>query len=248
MRAMLALLAIMTVASPGLTQAQTINGRVIDAITRQPVAGAELRLMIADVMVANAVSDSAGQFRLNARRQGRYQILASRLGYADAESRFIELMNDQAVNAELVMSSQAVKLAPLTLDVPRDRYLDSKGFYERMRTGTGDFLTGPQILKRNTLSLVDLLRGMRGVKIQRVNNTRQEVYFAGANCHPVIVLDGMTVRHGGRNVGTTQSLDDLVPVAHLDAIEVYRGGSGVPPEYEAPNASCGVILLWTRHK
>jgi hypothetical protein len=248
MRATLALLAAITIASPCLISAQTINGRVVDAITRQPVGGAELRLMIADVMVANAVSDSAGQFRLAARRQGRYQILATRLGYADAESRFIELMNDQTVNAELVMSSQAVKLAPLTLNVPRDRYLESKGFYERMQSGTGDFLTGPEIQKRNTLSLVELLRGMRGVKIQRINNSRQEVYFAGANCHPVIVLDGVTVRYGGRNVGTQQTLDDLVPVAHLDAVEVYRGGSGVPPEYEAPNASCGVILLWTRHK
>jgi outer membrane cobalamin receptor len=146
-----------------------------------------------------------------------------------------------------MMRGEAVKLTPLTLDAPRDRYLESNGFYERMKTGSGHFMTGDQIRKRNAFALADLLRGMRGIKIQRVNS-RSEVYFTGANCLPMIILDGVTVRWGGKSVGTIQPLEDLVPISHIDGIEVYRGGSGLPPEFIGPNAGCGVILIWTRHR
>jgi hypothetical protein len=88
------------------------------------------------------------------------------------------------------------------------------------------------VRRRNSYFLADLLRGMRGIKIQRVN-MRNEVYFTGANCFPMIVLDGVTVRWGGKQVP--------------DGIEAYRGGSGAPTEYIGPNAACGVILIWTRH-
>ena len=45
--------------------------------------------------------------------------------------------------------------------------------------------------------------------------------------------------------GGAPSLEDLVNVSHIEGIEVYRG-SGVPMEFEGPNASCGVIVVWTR--
>jgi hypothetical protein len=32
----------------------------------------------------------------------------------------------------------------------------------------------------------------------------------------------------------------------LEAVEIYRGPSQVPPEYNLMNSACGVVLLWTR--
>lgn len=243
----LALLVALMAFGAGAASGQTVNGRLIDAVTGNPVVGAEIRLMRGDRLIETATSDSTGRFRLSGREAGRYQMIATRIGYGDVQSQYVELAAGQSVNAELQMSSEAVKLAPLTLEVPRDRYLDSHGFYERMKTGTGDFLTTEQIQRRNTPSLVDLLRGMRGVKIQR-NGRSQEVYFGTLSCLPMIILDGLTVRWGGKSVGTIQPLDDLVQVGHIAAVEAYRGGSGLPPEYIGPNAACGVILIWTRHK
>jgi hypothetical protein len=231
------------VALPG----QAVNGRVIDGLTRQPLAAVAVQLLDGDRAIASATTDSLGRFTLRARDRGRYRVAASRIGYADATSSYIELVVGEAITAELQLSSQAVKIAPLTLDVPHDRYLESKGFYERMQSGNGDFMTGEQVRRRNAYSLADLLRGMRGVKIQRMN-ARNEIYFTGTNCLPMIVLDGVTVRWGGKSVGTIQPLEDLVPVAHIDGIEAYRGGSGIPPEFIGPNAACGVLLIWTRHK
>jgi hypothetical protein len=239
--------AVLALLGPTLSGGQTVNGRLVDAITRQPVIGAEVRLVQGERILVSAASDSLGRFIVSARQPGRYQLIATRIGYGEVQSQFVELSAAQTVNAELQMSSEAVKLAPLTLEVTRDTYLEGNGFYERLKTGTGDFLTTEQIQRRNTHSLVELLRGLRGVKVLR-NGVKQEVYFSSGSCLPMIVVDGVTVRWGGRTTGMLQPLDDLVTVAHISAVESYRGGSGVPPEFIGPQAACGVILIWTRHK
>jgi uncharacterized membrane protein len=232
---------------PAALVGQVVQGRVMDAATRQPIPAAGVRLIEGDRTIAEVISDSAGRFTLRADTRGRYRVAASRIGYTNALTDDLELLAERAISIEVVMRGEAVKLTPLTLDAPRDRYLESNGFYERMRSGSGHFMTGDQIRKRNAFALADLLRGMRGIKIQRVN-ARNEVYFTGANCLPMIILDGVTVRWGGKLVGALQPLEDLVSVPHIGGIEVYRGGSGLPPEFIGPNAGCGVILIWTHHR
>jgi len=226
--------------------AQTITGRVIDAQTREPLSAVTLRLVRGDRDIASAVSDSLGAFMLTASVSGNYAILATRIGYAPLRTSVLELERGQALGIELQLSGEAVRIAPLTAVVARNPYLESKGFYERMRGREGAFMTEEQIRRRNASTLVDVLRTMRGVKIQR-NGWRQEVYLAGGDCLPQITVDGVTMRWGGRSIGTIQPLEDIVSVTHIQGIEVYRGGSGAPREYIGPNAGCGLILIWTRH-
>jgi hypothetical protein len=241
-------IAAVLIAPPGLN-AQRLHGRVLDAQTRAPLAGVELKLLQGDRALAVTVSDSGGRYSVQAPGRGRFRLAGARIGYADALSEYVELGVDAIVAADLMMSSTPVKVTPLILDAPRDSYLQSHGFYERQAVGVGDFMTGEQIVRRNPQTVSDLLRGLRGIKIQRVN-FNNEVYFAGANCYPAIVVDGQTLRWGGRTLGAAGAvpLDDLVRIGHIDAIEAYRGGSGAPAEFMGPNAGCGVILIWTRHK
>jgi hypothetical protein len=234
---------------PAALAGQAVQGRVVDAVTRQPVSTVLLRLLEGEKVLAETTTDSAGRFELRPAQRGQFRVTATRIGYANATSNPVDLRTAQDVTLELLMQGEAVKVAPLTLNAPRDRYLESRGFYDRMQSGTGDFMTGDQVRRRNAQSLADLLRGMRGVKIQRVNSYN-EIYLTGTNCLPMIVVDGVTVRWGGRTTPsrTLQPLEDLVAVGHIDGIEVYRGGSGLPQEFNGPNASCGVILIWTSHK
>jgi len=227
-------------------EAQTVTGRVIDAATREPLPAVTLRLMQGEREIATTVSDTVGRFRLAAAVSGRYTIVTGRIGYAALTSGVLDLERGQALGLELQMSGEAIRIAPITATVARNPYLESKGFYERLRGREGDFMTEEQIRKRNASTLVDVLRSMRGVKIQR-NGWKQEVYLAGGNCLPQIVVDGVTMRWGGRNVGMSQALDDMISVPHIQGIEVYRGGSGAPREFIGPNAGCGLILIWTRH-
>ncbi|HUF51584.1 MAG TPA: carboxypeptidase regulatory-like domain-containing protein [Longimicrobiales bacterium] len=242
--AMFGLVLVLCAASPA--GAQVIRGRVLDASTARPVPAATLQLLVDDRPVATAPSDSAGLFTLEVRAPGRYRIVATRIGYQETESRVLELSGRDTTIVELRMAAEPVPLSPLEVNPP-DRYLSSVGFYERLQAGMGDFRTAEQIERRNTYSIIDILRSMRGVKIQRVG-WRSEVYLASPQCMPQVVLDGVTIRWGGRLPAIMQPLDEIVNGAHVDAIEVYRGGSGAPTQFVGPNAACGIILIWTRHR
>jgi hypothetical protein len=41
---------------------------------------------------------------------------------------------------------------------------------------------------------------------------------------------------------------DDIPLQVIEALEVYRGPSGLPPEFNnrMGNPSCGAIVIWTR--
>jgi hypothetical protein len=43
-----------------------------------------------------------------------------------------------------------------------------------------------------------------------------------------------------------QSIDVMVQVVDIGAIEVYPGGASVPPQFGGREAACGVIAIWTR--
>lgn len=226
---------------------QTVHGRVIDALTRQPVSGAALQLMRGSEQIAVIGSDSAGRFLLRVPGPGSYRVVASRIGYSNAESHALSLNADQSIETLLQIKSEPVRLAPVTLTASRVPYLESRGFYTRMEAGGGDYLTSEVIRRRNSSSLLEVLRSMKGVKVQRMGS-RQEVYLTNANCMPQITVDGVTLRWGGKAMTTVQHLDDLVSVGHIDAVEVFRSSSRVPSEFVGPNAACGVILIWTRHQ
>jgi hypothetical protein len=234
---------VLCVASPA--SAQVIHGRMVEAASGQAIPGVTLQLVVGERPVLAAVSDSAGRFLFAPREPGRYRIEATRIGYVHAERR-VQVGTGDTIVVELQMTTDPVRLAPVDVD-PRDRYLISTGFFERMKSGTGDFRTAEQIERRNTHSIIDILSSMRGVRIQRVG-WRSEVYLASPQCLPQIVLDGVTIRWGGRLPGIVQPLDEVVNGAHVAALEVYRGGSGAPTEFVGPNAACGVILIWTRHR
>jgi hypothetical protein len=51
------------------------------------------------------------------------------------------------------------------------------------------------------------------------------------------VVDGVLV--------PMDNIDD-VPLNNIGAVEVYRGPSEMPPEFNYPDAVCGVVLIWTR--
>jgi hypothetical protein len=233
--------------SPAVAAAQSVNGRVIDAASRLPVPAVEVKLLQGERVIARALVDSTGRFVLNAGTAGRYHIVATRIGYADAQTPPLDLTSGQMFSAELQIAGTALRFAPLAVDASRDPYLERAGFYERMRTGNGYYLTGTEIQRRNPATLVDVLRTARGMKVQRVNQMRHEVYLVSPQCLPQIVVDGVMVRWGGTVNNALRPLEELVRVPHIDAVEVYRPSQGVPPQYAGANSQCGTILIWTRH-
>jgi hypothetical protein len=59
-------------------------------------------------------------------------------------------------------------------------------------------------------------------------------------CETQYFLDGAAVAAG------TPVLDNLAP-NNVAGIEVYRGASETPIQFDYGRASCGAIVIWTRH-
>ena len=121
-----ALLVLLLAAAPAA--AQTLSGRVTDAASGAPVAGARLTLLDASGgTAATAQSAADGAFRLQARVPGGYRVSAQRLGYRATLTREVELAAGAAVEVELRMAA-----APLVLDTAVARIGRDRGVHGRV--------------------------------------------------------------------------------------------------------------------
>ena len=60
-------------------------------------------------------------------------------------------------------------------------------------------------------------------------------------CLPRLFLDGVRVTYDVQN-----DINAVVDPGQVEAIEVFRGPSEIPVQYNDNNSQCGVILIWTR--
>lgn len=222
--------------------AQIISGLVLDGLTSEPLVAADV--IVEDVRgepVARSISNEDGHFWVRVDGPGLYSLRLSRIGYDSTRAVTVAAAPDQNLFIEIRANPVAVGLDPITVSAPRVLpYLEASGFYDRMRRGHGDFL-GPRDIARFPGAFPShLLRRIAGVSV----SARGGIYmrginsFSGGPCSPTIVLDGMTLREA--------ELDDLIPLSHIDAIEVYKGAATVPPQWRGYGV-CGVIAVWTKH-
>jgi hypothetical protein len=72
----------------------------------------------------------------------------------------------------------------------------------------------------------------------------QNVRGAPANeCLPRLFVDGTRVTYDAMN-----DINSVVNPNQIEALEVFRGPSEIPVEFNDNNSACGVILIWTRHE
>ncbi|HEX2081370.1 MAG TPA: carboxypeptidase-like regulatory domain-containing protein [Longimicrobium sp.] len=96
--------------------AQTVRGRVTEAGTGQPVAGAVVILLDeCGGRVSASLSDAQGAFAVAAAGSGTYSLRAERVGYATAVSPALSLQHGQAAEQALVMQPRQVQLEPLVV-------------------------------------------------------------------------------------------------------------------------------------
>lgn len=222
---------------PADTTAQVLTGRTVAAGDNRPLSTVELKLLArSGEVVATAISNAEGVFRLSADSPGRYGLLAVGFGYDSVFVPDLELLSGDEVRVE-------VRLGPRPIDLPALEVLGSRGardglvsdYYRRLdqhrKTGRGT------VLDRADL---EFLSGLRAeVVVGRQRNVYQSreggrvtTYLRrnGRYCVPAYYINGLKA--------TPAALD--IPVGSLQGVEIYRGNEH--PEF----SGCGVILLWTR--
>jgi hypothetical protein len=239
--AVMALVAVAALASP--LAAQTIKGTLLEDGTDIPVSLGIVVLLDEELDSINATMTSDdGEFRLSSEEPGNFFLMASGLGYRHTTVGLFELGEGGEITIEFRLAREPLTLEGLLVEGARhaeESSLARNGFYARLRTGFGEFVTPVDLEKTSARLTEDLFLQFQGMIVDPSGSVRMRD-DRGRACRPAIYLDGVFIRE--------RPLEQIASVEELEAVEIYRRRSETPLEYvgAARRVNCGVIVFWTK--
>lgn len=247
------------VAAQGRVGSAGISGRVLDAGSREPIAGAVVQIRTLDRTVE---TDSLGRFTLSGLPAGFFAIRVIRIGYAPVE-RNLTTTSGRVATVEYVLTAEAAELPDVVVAGKPEEVEGSAilaGFEERRRMGGGTFLDQTTLTRYATRRMSDVLRGAANLRMITDN---QHVYVASnrqlvrsmrpnANgpCYLDIILDGQLIwsmsREGETPGARPPNINDVVNVAELAATEIYGSTASIPLKYRSIGNACGALMFWSK--
>ena len=231
-------------------------GYIHDEVTGRAIQGASV---LFESMSTSKTTSELGFFTFTDVPIGVHFLRIEALGYAERRVQ-VRLSDDQSYETEVYLSSEAVELEGLSVEViPRRTFNELRDLDIRLDRGPGQFILRTEIDQRGG-NLISPLQGRRGVRIQgsggissgRSVQLRRAQHLtstaAGQHtivaCYPAVFVDG---RRFSRRASLGDQETDLTEFlsSDMDAVEVYSGSS-VPAVFGGGDAACGAILVWTR--
>ena len=222
-------------------------GQVRDS-TGRGLSGAQIVL---EGTATETRTDSVGTFRL-VMPAATYALLVRHVGYR-ALRRELTLVNGDTVRALLTLAAaETPELDPVTVRGDRDYVPGRAGFAYRRRLGFGTFMDSVELRKDDGRTLSNVLRRVPGLKIvlaatrsSMAGSPKEYAAHPVGGCFVAVMLDNVFIYRGLRGEEPPDLRKDI-QVMDLEAIEYYRGGGPLPPEFSIRHADCGVLVLWTR--
>lgn len=249
----LPLLALACIIPSHALTAQTVLGRVFDAVTTEGVGEAEITLSDSTgTVVARSMSERSGRFLARLSEAGIYVLTLTRLGYATGDSAVVHLAPDQTRYLEIELQPEALGLPGFTVrGDPQLPQLELSGFYHRRDMGRGKFLDPGDIQAKLVIQTSEYLRRVpfirmetRGISFEPyISRGMISLGHGNRPCFPDVVLDGVPVREGGFALSLT--FDDIVSPHDVEAMEIYSGGASTPRQWLS-HSGCGLIVIWTK--
>ena len=217
-------------------RATTLVGTVRDT-TGVPIP--QTRLTASGLLT---VSDSAGRFSLGPLESGATTLLVRRLGFEPLDIG-LTLAVGATQSLNVVMTVLPQDLPGMTTSAQTYADVRLRDFYRHRQSGIGYFLDRREIEAKNAQRISDILRRVPGTRMMPDRGGRTTMRMGrsmgGRDCPPDVWVDG--VRAAGMQV-------DDVPLGDVEALELYRGPAGLPPEMNSRfgNPGCGALIIWTR--
>jgi hypothetical protein len=205
----------------------------------KPLEGAEVDIVGTSL---RGNTDEQGRVALLAIPPGKAVLRVRRLGYSELKIPLLVTPGQ--------LSETTYKLHPIASDLDKvvvresalvpARYAGTTrfdGFYRRRAAGNGTFFTREIIDARRAEKSEDLLKMATGIRITYRGSTPL-VNFA--RCEQVnVYIDGIRSHDGFRDFNALSPLE-------IEAMEIYKGISEVPPEFSPRPNDCAAIVVWTR--
>jgi len=226
------------VAAPWPAAAQQGTSALVGVI--RDSSGVPVSVATVTASRAQALSDTAGRFALAGLPAGSTTISVRRLGFLPSE-HVVVLVADQRDSLFITLAALPANLPGVTTaaDTRRRQYLFD--YYRHQTAGAGRFYERAQIDAMRVTQLSDLLRRVPGVHVVPDRNGRYNIRMRRTvrDCPPDFWVD---------NVRAYALNADDIALGDIEAIEVYAGPAGLPPEYNSRfgNPACGALVIWTR--
>jgi hypothetical protein len=228
-------------AGPTFASAQSktasIVGRVIASETGTPIAGVRISVLSLRKTVG---TDSLGRFAFNDLRPGSYRVEAALIGFSPLSAIVTVAAGDRKdIEFRTDSAGQLLPTIYVEGEVDPTPLREVTTFERRMAVGHGRFITREDILQRNPVRIMDMIRFLPGVRSDCRSFVCKILLTRDRNdCPPAIFVDDQE---------TSIQVLDITPPGDIQGIEVYRGPAETPPELNTDTARCGgAIALWTR--
>jgi hypothetical protein len=220
-------LLVLGLAAAGRADAQLVSGRVLHATSGDGLNQAAVLLIDSIGSTrARVITDTLGAFRLMPPLQGTYRLRAELIGFRTYQTDMLPLALGRHTEVELRLAQEAIALEPLKVVASNPFHAGRlHEYYQRVewtrRVGMG------RVFVRD--------------EVERMNMPRPSNFLMFApgrgGCSVDVLLDGIPIPRA--------ELDGLIDMEMLEGVEIYRGATEVPPEYNR-YARCGVAMFWTR--
>ena len=231
-------------AVPAQDSAGVLAGGVFLAEDRAPLADVRIRIQDEEL---SAVSDSAGEFRIDGVPPGRHVLTLSYLNmFSDvAGSVEVEVGPSEAVWIDILLEIRVVPVPELVVEIERAPNRGKMvGFEQRRATAFGTFIDREDIDRAQPDRLTQLFYAVPGVRVVPAPDgglfgARLASARGGFECFMEVFLDGIRQPSGTFDL-------DIFPPQDVEAIEVYSGSSRTPAIFAYRGAMCGAVVIWTR--
>lgn len=218
-----------------------IMGAVTDSALR-PVAAADISILFTRVHV---VADSYGRFAITQLPAGSYVLAIRRLGF-HAMTASIAVRGGDTLRPAFILQPAATELEPVNVTATAGS-ARLRDFEARRALGFGEFWTREQIESRHVVSVADLFRESKRIRV--VPSAAKLIAVSGRQwslCAMQVYVDGVAVAQGDAPI----DLNQLPAPGEILGIEIYGGPSEepiwLPSGSSAASRSCGAILVWTK--
>ena len=219
--------------SAGIPDALNVVEGIVTDSSGRPLRDVQVRGLSTDVEDVTTVD---GRFRLRKVSSGLQLIRFRKIGQLPEYAQ-LQLGSAQRVRLSVALqpASGAQRLA--LVSVREDARMVA--FFERKRRGGGIFIEREELERRSLVEVTDLLRDRAGIQVKRTRDGSQFV-LGRRECRLPVFIDGIAIQ------APDISINRLVNIRDIRAMEVYNSAAWVPSEYRALDDLCGVILVWTR--
>ncbi len=223
--------------------ATMLRGRVIDE-SGAPLSYANVQANYGRRYLA----DDSGRFQLPYPGEGSSTLFVRRIGFDPVE---LNLTSRPDTALRVVLKAIPAKLKEVTVTATSAyRSLDLYGFYRRMKDAergatNGWFITPEDIERRKPAATTNMADGFPNIRVYKSGKGPMwDLIMGPGNCEMTVYLDNIRITNDAR--GRSDLVNQIVPVGHMAAMEIYPRALNAPPTHPSHNALCGVVLIWTK--